>query len=693
MTFHPRSRTTSGRRRGSGPLLLAMLLGAGGTAAPRPAPASQLQEVVIEASGTALAEERLDALLRRPIDDPGHLALLLELPPAEVAAAALALGEARGDRIGPLHIILHGLAALLSRAEGPYRQQFDDTLAALDRVFFPPDLLGATDRIVEELDEERVNIHERASLYEKTGGLPLPRKKQMDSSTGELSPYDYERLAAERRTLVANEEQLAQLRARYPVLMAEMGHYYGRHSNLTLAYECFSRAIRMDWEMWKANQDRYRETYLAAASFMVLSAHRSDDVLALYAVAPLDPEPLQRRVVEQIEARTNIYARAADEYTNHASVNQALRDLLYTLIEDEGAIEFLPPKDRERFLREIGDTSMAKRHYQEAIGVYATLDDRKKLISLGKKLSKHIYTSRRGQAYINRDLAWAVDAFREAAADKEMESLLEKIQEAQVEIKEGQLTPDDPVLLDTFARKLDAYLYGAEAEKVEVLSGARPEDVLSAPTPAPTASEVPEADLPGLIQDYVGQLRAAVPGQDMAYLQSRLSPLADQAEASGKLDLAVSAWSVLGPEGWARMEILAVDLIAKRRYEDAYRYLELFRPTSDEVLAEMSAAIIQEGIAPRGVFNPAVVTAVTILVELDAVDAVEQALNEMYKLRVQFAQLQNQAEISGRAIANRNLSQLEEAIRIIETAYDIVGSGPAVPPPDAPAPPAPSPAP
>ncbi|MFM7204921.1 MAG: hypothetical protein ACKO6N_29460 [Myxococcota bacterium] len=620
----------------------------------------------LNASAAEELRAELDALLDRPADAP-ELATLLLHDPTEVMVVTKTIAAEDGNSKRVLRLLVNVLAAQeLPPLPAPKGQapRPNPWLSSLTGAFFTPDIVEAAELIHRDLQAslQRIQKPEKATTPD---GRPMPRKRDLDA-TGNAVPRG--RTDA-RVSLATTTTELKPLVARYPDFVIRLGDHHMLSNSPVNAYEAYSRGMLMDFDAWRKFEKTSYESFLESATFMVLSAHKTERVLSLYSQMPLKETDLQKRILEQIERRTQIYARARVELSNNAAISQALVDLLQTLIEDPSIDEVMNAKDKRRFLILIGDAAVAKRQYVEAVGVYTSLGDRQRLSDVGKQLSARIYYERETGPLINRDIELAIEALREANDVTAMKELLTRCRQTEALFAQQAKKPTGYQFLSEYIRRLEDAV-DSDNRTVRTLESGKPK--------TRTEEKLETADisverLPGLIRSLRQKVDTAVPGQDLAAEKAQLMVLGEQAARAGQIALALEAFQPQGPDGRKRLVELGRTLASENKHEAAFEAFKLGGKEAHPELIQLAQKITAQGVASRGVFNAEIPIAVEAYLLTDSSDRLEVLLNEMLKLRVQFNNMDIQSEQLGRPTTPRNRELLESSIARIAEEYDLVG--------------------
>lgn len=615
----------------------------------------------------------LESLLDRQVDAP-ELEQLADYPPDEVMAAAQVLANRHGNPKQVLGTLVDFLAARDLSPTYPSRRRNRKTqqaavpnewLAALTAQFFTPDILQATETTYLALNDSLQRAR-NPSQQLTPDDRPMPRKRDLDPTgkvvlRGRLDPS---------LSLVTSEVEWEGLARRYPRFMLSLGEHHYVRGSLVNTYECLARCMILDFSAWQdlATAHSY-EMYLEAASFMVLSAHKTDQVTALYDRVPLDMSDLQRRIIEQIQRRTEIYTKARVELSNNAAISQALVDLLNTLIEDPSIDELLPEVEKRRFLTMIGEAAIARRRYQEAIGVYASLGDTKRLTEIGQMLSANVYYENQNVVTISRDIDTAIDAFREAGDTESLRNLLQRCKDTRAQFASMSEKPANFQYLDRYIQHIEDFVApDGQARSLGL------ED-LSALGDASDGNqaELTKERLPDLIAQYVREVETSVPGQDLTRTREILKVLGERAIELEMFDMGTKALEVSGLASVEHLLDLGRKMVDAGLYRGAYELYASVGELAYPELAQLGQTIISRGLAPRGILNPDVEIAVDAYLKADEGARLEALLNDLLKLRVQFASMDMEAMSVGRPPIDRNQEIIERCLEKIGEVYDLVG--------------------
>ncbi len=644
----------------------------------------------------ARARQALRDALEMSIDDP-RLRRLTEYPPDDLLKAAFDISVEMGTPRPILFPLLAALSSLDLELQSDEGQEEADSkrsfferwrrralksrpekhalvspwLDALTRYFHTPDIVEVARLSYRSIESD--SSEGQGDIIDDQGRRwPAPRKLLIDEEGRVRHPE----LGAAGGLVLSRrhgDRERAELRAPYPRFLFSLGRYHAMKGELTNAYLCYANGIELDYEAWKAVEPVHGESFLQAAAFMVLSAHRTEEVTELFAQYPLDRAGLQRRIVDQIKRRTEIYTRARGEAVNNAAISQALADLLNTLIEDPSIQNLISEEERLHFLKLIGEAASSHRQYQEAIGVYAAMQDRDALIGLGRKLSARIYYVRGDTILINRDVEAAIDAFREAGAASEMRALLRRCLRARDELDARSEEVENRSFLALYIRRLEEAVGGGEDGAS--LGIARKGGDSDAREDASVETEAPLSDerLEELIDVHRDRVERALPGQDVSEDRRMLARLADEAAARGNGELAIRALEPLG--GQASQELLALGrkMIALDRYAVAYAALTRAGAIARADLISLGDRIVAGGLAPRGVFAPEVEYAVRAWLDAGADERLESLLNDLIKLRIDLHVLDGGGPFPVPPPKSRHRDVLERCIDLIADAYDLQG--------------------
>ncbi len=622
-------------------------------------------------SGGQDATAVLEQLLDRPADSP-DLEWLSAYSPGVLMEAAAQVAQAQGNPKRVLRVLVDFLSGQDLTPSYPPRRlgrrpppppEPNAWLVALTDNFFTPDILEAAQERYRELTSgiERFRNPARALTPD---GRPMPRKRDLDESGNPIVRGRLDHSVS----LAGTEQGWEELARRYPRFMLELGEHHYIGNSAVNAYECMARAMLLDFDVWREHDDRLYEMFLDSATFMVLSAHKTDQVMALYDQVPLRLADLQRRIVDQIERRTEIYTRARAEFSNNAAISQALVDLLNTLIEDPSIDDLVPADEKRRFLDMIGEAAIARRRYQEAVGVYASLGDTKRLVDIGRLLSANIYYVNQGVVTISRDIDTAIDAFREAGDTESLSELLARCEAVRDQFA-GAEKPANYPYLEQYIRAITDFVAPTDYAR----SLGFDDLTLDAIGGGSGGADLTADRLPDLITQYLQKMETAVPGQDLTSTRKTLRVLGDRALELGEFTWAVKALEASGTMTVGKRLELGRRLVEAAHYQEAFDIYTAIGEQADSDLVALGQTIVSRGLAPRGILNPDVELAVDAYLVTDESARLEALLNDLLKLRVRFATLEMDALNAGKAPIDRNAEVIERCLRKISEVYDLVG--------------------
>lgn len=567
----------------------------------------------------------------------------------------------------------------LSSKSAGLQPSLNPWLVAFSKSFFAPDILSTIDGIYRQL-QLNINEIDRPNTQKTPDGRLMPRKKNIDAQGNLVS---YGRIDAT-ITTAQNKEELQKTKDRYLLMFYQMAEHFYWQSALVNSYEFYAKAMLLDFENWKNYEKGHLSFFLDSATFMVLSAHKTEQVMNLYSNVLLDEVALQKRILQQVEHLTEIYSKAKIEFSNNAAISQGLADLLHTLIEDSSIDDILPPEEKKRFLALIGNAAISKRQYQEAIGVYAASGQTKELISLGKMLSESVYYSRQNVITINRDIEFAIDAFREAGDIPSMMELLERCETAYNEISKNQELPQNFVYLVTYINQLsNATGRNINLKNIEKFTNTNNTNLENSrnssdkKTSNNTTLQTQSLEqIKNLIKQILDKIKNSPAGSDILIYKVKLAPLLEQAIFYDDINTAIEATSIFGDKSTEFILEIGRTLVAKKEYLFAFKLFKAIdRNQSHQSLFQLASHIISQGLEYDNIFNKNIEIAVDALLIVEANEEISFILQELVELNSKFLRIDSSLKKEGKPSVDRNQKELESCINKIKQIYDIEGQG------------------
>jgi len=524
-------------------------------------------------------------------------------------------------------------------------------------------------RLVERRLEE-LDVRRRAAEAAQLSPVMTfaPRKRNIDP--------DMPRLLSRQ----AIDEEWIEIRAMeraYTRLLGLLGDQAHRQQRHTAAFRAYAAAIVLDPEHWNANAPD-REAYCREAStFMIISAHRSEDVLTLYRQVSLDRRALNRQLIAEMERWLNVYLNAPGQLADYSGIQKALGDILYVLIEDPAAIAMLPEQERRRLLGRLAKAALDRGHYAEAIGAYARLGDDDMLKRIGGKLSRKVVVETSSTLLVQREVSLAIDALAEAGDTEGLLRLQQACAKAEIRVSRGDKPVVNREALALFMKQLAAHIGQGDADMSIFAPQLATRTARTSPPQKRQEIDSPKR-LKELISFYVQTAEGSLSPAEQQKSWKELKLLEIQAEKQGLLVLAIEAAAAQPRSGMRlinlgrRAEEQRAWPVALSAYRDAgTQGISSLRKLGDR-LAKGQAVLI------NGTFNTSIEVAVNAYLAADAVDRLEPVYNGLRQAR-------NDAILSGAKTtqafdpSQSPFPELHDLLQRIERSYEPVSDdGPAL---------------